>query len=296
MRAQSVRSSNLPSQFCEQRAAGPADAKAAVLRRTSQRRHGTQGFSVAEAVIAVAIISLTLGAMMTLNGHQLRMVKISRDMNAATLYQQERVEQLRQTRWPNLTDGAFISGTYMVKRPQSEMALNQISESITISAYPAPVAGSKALTVSQASGGSPTVDSTNNGYALGNERLVKVEMHLAWKGADGRAKNRTTTTLISNSGVTRSNLPALGPIAGGAWDSFSTPPPTGGGGGSSGGDSGGDSGDSGSGTGDTSGGTGGSGSNGNGNNGNGNNGNSGNGNNGNNGKGKGNTGGGSGQN
>jgi Tfp pilus assembly protein PilV len=204
-------------------------------------RWNSKGFSIIEAMMAVAIIGLSLGAMMTLNGHQLRMVKVSRDLNAATLYQQERVEQLRQARWPDLTSGTYLADTYMSTRPQSRMALNQISESIRVSAYPTAVMGSNPLKVAQTAGSAATIHNTENGFALTAERLVLVEMELAWKGADGRHQSRATSTLISNSGVTRSNLPALGPVSGGPWEPYN-PADDG-----SGGDDGSGSGDSGSG-------------------------------------------------
>ena len=184
------------------------------------------GFTFIEAIIAISVIGISLGALMTLNGQQLRMVKMARDTNAATLYQQERVEQLRQLRWPDLTDSDFIANTYMRNRPLSRAALDQIRESVTISAYPVATQGSRPLLVNQADNGVTTIDSAQDGYALSNERLVRVNLVLKWKAADGRQLERTTVTLISDSGITRNSLPAMGNVSGGASDAFEELPTT----------------------------------------------------------------------
>ncbi|MHA3774737.1 prepilin-type N-terminal cleavage/methylation domain-containing protein [Verrucomicrobiota bacterium sgz303538] len=189
-------------------------------------RSSSAGFSFVEALIAISIIAISLGALMTLNGQQLRVVKIARDTNAATLYQQERVEQLRQMRWPDLTSSDFVANTYMRNRPRSKAALDQISETVTIAAYPVATQGSKALRVDQSTDGTATVDSTQNGFALANERLVRVDLLLKWKGADGRQRERSTATLISDSGITRNSLPAMGAISGGVNDPFANLPAT----------------------------------------------------------------------
>lgn len=200
-----------------------AQVKLTGVRRTT----GVDGFSLVEAMVAVAVIGIALGAMMTLNGQQLRMVKVSRDTNAASLYQQERIEQLRQVRWPDLASASYIADTYLNERPASRAALDRISEQIKITPYPEPVSGGKALKISQQPGANAIIDTTLNGYGLVNERLVKVDMTLAWRGPDGRSHERSTVTLISNSGVTRNSLPALGGVSGGGnWSIFEPTGPT----------------------------------------------------------------------
>jgi hypothetical protein len=138
------------------------------------------------------------------------MVKVARDTNAATLFLQERVEQLRLLRWPDLTSSTYIAETYLRNRPRSRAALDKVSETIRIAPYPAATQGGQPLSVVQSTAGTATVDSTQSGFALTNERLVWVELTLKWLGADGRSRERTTATLISNSGITRNTLPAMG--------------------------------------------------------------------------------------
>ncbi len=187
-----------------------------VSQRADSRRRA-QGTTIPEAVVAVAIIAVSLGAMMTLNGNQLRLVKVGRDTNSASLVVQERVEKLRTLAWPDLADSSHMAESYLDVQAKAAPILNEVTEKIVISPYPAGTATPMEL---QKDPGSAT-RIINSGSGLMDEKLVRVDLTLGWKGSDGLAHTRAVSTLLAKSGVNRNDVPAMGPIAGGPFDAFS---------------------------------------------------------------------------
>jgi hypothetical protein len=59
----------------------------------------------------------------------------------------------------------------------------------------------------------------NTGEGITSERLLKVVVQIKWTGSGKIAHVRELATIISNGGVSRVNLPAMGPVGGGIWDS-----------------------------------------------------------------------------
>src|SRR5215212_11543947 len=95
-------------------------------------------FTIPEAIVAISVIMLALGAVMQLNGQQLKMVKSARQSNAATLSLGERTEQLRIATWRQITDATYLRDTYFGAQPRSMAPLDGPVEKITVSAYPDP--------------------------------------------------------------------------------------------------------------------------------------------------------------
>lgn len=172
------------------------------------------GFTLAETIITAAIALGGIGAAMTLNGAHLKLVKSSRQSNAATLALQERVEQLRVVGWSNLINESYVKDIFLLKSPESAAVLDGAKERVVISPY-VQSSGIKNLIVDRdASGNRSTV---SDGAGLTNEEnsIVKVELQLKWTGSDGRERTRAMTTVVSNGGISMSNLPAMGTVSGG---------------------------------------------------------------------------------
>src|SRR4051812_22385481 len=102
------------------------------------RSQSRDAFTIPEAIVAISVIMLALGAVMQLNGQQLKMVKSARQSNAATLSLGERIEQLRIANWRQITDATYLRDTYFATQPRSMAPLDQTVEKITISGYPDP--------------------------------------------------------------------------------------------------------------------------------------------------------------
>ncbi len=196
---------------------------ALLLRR---RCRSTQaGFTLVETIVATAVSLLGLTAAMLLNTAHLRMVKSARQSNAATLCLQERVEQMRLGDWRKITDATYLCDTLLANSALSAAPLDRTSEHITISAYPDPDAAQKLLVERRASGERVVLIS---GHGLTSQRLAQVEFKITWTGGDGRRRQRATTTMLSNGGISRLNLPSFGTTGGDAPATPAPAPPDGG--------------------------------------------------------------------
>ena len=195
-----------------------------MVRISSTKRRSIGGFTLSETILATGIAMLAMAAATALNSAHLRLVKSSRQSNAATLALQERVEQMRLANWRKITDPDYLKDTLLASVPSSAAPLNPITEKITISAYPDPSVAQKLVVERRSNGERVTLVS---GAGLTTQRLAQVEFQLGWVGADQRPRLRATTTMVSNGGISRMNLPGFGPSGGAPTSSTSaTPAPT----------------------------------------------------------------------
>lgn len=182
-----------------------------------------------ECTIAVAISLLTLGAALQINAQQLKLVKSTRESNASSFLLQDRVEQFRILSWQKLTDATYLRDTFIATRPPSSALLPNISEQVKLTPWPDESAG-KPILVEYATGSSPRIlltglDASNESQNLNKQRLAKVDMVVTWTGKDNRQRSRSYSSIISNSGVNRTNLPAFGgPANSGNWENFGDVP------------------------------------------------------------------------
>lgn len=75
------------------------------------------GFSIPEAVIALAIASIGMASVFTLNQSGLRLTRSARQSNAATLTLQEMVERMRLGNWRKITDPSYIQASLFAAPP-----------------------------------------------------------------------------------------------------------------------------------------------------------------------------------
>jgi hypothetical protein len=182
-------------------------------RSTSSARPKWQvgGFSIPEAVLALGIGTMSLGSALLLNAHELRLVKATRESGAATGTMEERVEQLRIANWRQMTSSAYFTGTIFATQSKSVAPLDNVRENITVSAWPDPTV-CQPLEVLKAKNSAPQVISA--GAGLTDQKLAKVDVTITWRTRDGRDRVRELSTVISNGGISRMNLPAMGAAAG----------------------------------------------------------------------------------
>jgi len=193
------------------------------LRRLSSRKRRTQdAFTLMESIVAVGVSLATLGAVLLLNAQQLRLVISARESNAASLALQDRIERMRTLTWKNLTDANYVRDRFLTSPPPSAQQLTKYTERIMVSAWPNPAASNKIL-VESTTGASGVI--LLSGQGLTDQRQAKVDMSITWLGKDRRPRERMFTTVISNSGVNKTSLPAFGGPTGNY--PSATPPPTG---------------------------------------------------------------------
>jgi hypothetical protein len=174
-------------------------------------------------MIALAIGALALSGAAALNSQQLRMVGDSRKSSAAAHALQERLEEVRFATWKQITDANYITSSFFATAPRSIAPVANYEESISVTSWPAGEGSSAKLQVTKTSKAAPVVVSAGDGLA--EERLLRIVVQLKWVGSGGIEHTRELATLLSNGGISRVNLPSMGPIGGGAWDSV-PPEPT----------------------------------------------------------------------
>lgn len=179
------------------------------------------GFSSAEALISLCIGAVAVAGGLTMNSHELKLVKATREAGSASGVLEERVEQLRTANWRQLTSPRYLADSYFATLPKSAASLSRYTERITISAWPDEDAVEPIVIEKKPKAVAGVVQP---GGDLADQRLAKVDVHITWLGKDRRVRTRELSTMISNGGISRVNLPALG-TAGPAGDT-ATPTPT----------------------------------------------------------------------
>ncbi len=180
-------------------------------------------FTYIEALVATAVVALALGAAMEANSIVFNTSRKAHDVNTATLYVQERVEQLRNVAWPDMMSSSYFTGTYFGSVPSSASGLggsSNITESISIEAFP-PTTGPTPMVIQSTLGGTPQV--LQPGSGLVGQMMARVRVHIQWTGQGGKlAQHEVDTVISSSSGITAASLPGMGAFAGGANGSSSS--------------------------------------------------------------------------
>jgi prepilin-type N-terminal cleavage/methylation domain-containing protein len=177
------------------------------------------GFTLIECMAALMVSVLGIGALMSLNSHNFRMLRSTRESSAATLILQERAEQMRIATWRQVTDANYIRTTFFANDPKSAAPLDRLIEQVSVSKYP-PASGESSLTVGKQAGQAAAVISTGPDFT--SQQIARVDLQVQWTGRDSRVRTRQSSILVSNGGISRMNLPAFGATATG----ISAPSPT----------------------------------------------------------------------
>ena len=190
--------------------------------KSSSRLHRA-AFTLAETLVGASVAAIGIAAVGLLNSAHLRYVQSARQSNAATLALQERVEQMRLADWRKITDPAYLRDTLYAVAPRSSAPLARFTEEVNVVAFPDETAAQKLIVQRLVNGNRVAVLS---GTGLATQRLAKVDLKIKWIGSDGRSRLRATTTLISNGGISRMNLPGFGGTTTGTGNGTTTAPTT----------------------------------------------------------------------
>jgi len=159
----------------------------------SNHRKAAAGFSLIDNLIAVAIVSVCFVALYAISGQCLYVLSTGRETTSAQQALQDRIEQLRNLQWAQATDPNYLANNVLNQAPANGTNLANLSESITVNAYP--TALSPAIQVTR-SAGSATIISSNS--AVANSPLVRIDVQESWKAAHtGRARTASLSTILS---------------------------------------------------------------------------------------------------
>lgn len=165
------------------------------------RNRNCAGAVIVEALAAAMIIGLFMGGLFEMNALNLRTIRAGKETVAASLVLQERLDQVRNTTWANVSLAAHLQ-TILNAPAASASALPQLSEQITVSAYPATAPMPPSAVVTRAANGATAVVSSNPD--LSELPTVRADVTITWRSSP-RAKTRTRTlsTIIAEGGILR---------------------------------------------------------------------------------------------
>jgi len=152
------------------------------------------GFTFIENLIAMVIVVLFFAALCGLNSQGLYLLNSGREAVMANVCLRDRIEQLRNCTWAQLTDSNYLRTSFLNSAPSGAANLGQLTETLTINSYP--VAGNPPISLTRTNG-STSVISTN--AAIASSTLVRVDEIFSWTaGPGGRPRTQATSTLLAN--------------------------------------------------------------------------------------------------
>ena len=160
------------------------------------------GFTLLEAAIAVSIVGVFLSTLLAMSSNVLGLLRTAKDNVSATQTLQERVETMRIANWAQITNAAYLANTLLATPPDSSAGLGEPIETVTVTAYRDGVADSTVRAEAVRQNGGTRVITANP--ALQNERMVRVDVQLRWRGfPNNRPRERVITTLIAKGGIAK---------------------------------------------------------------------------------------------
>jgi len=167
------------------------------MRRISEASE--RGVTILEAVIAGAIMAMFMGGLFQMSARNVQLLKSGKESFAATVVLEERMEQLRSGKWPEITSSAYLT-TILSTAPSSSAALPALAEQISISAYPPPASPTASNSTARNAAGAVAVLSSNP--ALASAELVRANFRATWSGTPGgRTRIREISTVIAKRGL-----------------------------------------------------------------------------------------------
>jgi hypothetical protein len=156
-------------------------------------RKSQDAFTFIENIFAMAIVVLFFCALYAMSSQSLYMLNAGRGAVVADESLQDRIEQLRNCTWSQLTDASYLQSSVLNSSTNGGAHLGRVTETVTVNAYP--IALSPPTSVVR-SNGSANITTANASIANGD--LVRVDSTLTWTaGPGGRARTQATTALIA---------------------------------------------------------------------------------------------------
>lgn len=171
---------------------------ATIFRRTMSVMNPAPGsfrdaYTLIENVFAMAIVALFFGALYALNSQCLYLLNSGRGAAIAQQSLQDRMDQLRNCTWSQLTNAAYLQSSVLNSSTNGSGSFGTVTETVTVNAYP--VALSPAISVVR-SGGTASTASSN--VAIANSDMVRVDVALVWSNGPGRrSRTQAATTVIA---------------------------------------------------------------------------------------------------
>jgi Tfp pilus assembly protein PilV len=164
---------------------------------SNRSKRSQSGTTLAETVIAAAIIGIFFAAIFELNALCLRYIDASKESVAALQGVQDRVEALRNLDFTKLTDATYVQNLMVNPANGSDFAKTKATERVSIDKYdtttnpPTVSAGVKFKRL-------PSAIVTRTGSLPSGAAVVLVNVKYTWSMLGGRSGSEQTETIISS--------------------------------------------------------------------------------------------------
>jgi hypothetical protein len=170
-------------------------------------RRPSNAFALTDVLAAIVVIGLGLAALFTANSRAMGMLRASKQAAVASKCLQQRIEQIRNYNWTQVTDAQAMQDLYAVP-PLPSAELPGFSEQVTISQYTPPIPPAAApspappyLQITRDNNGTVTLVSDN--VSLVDNPSVRVDVQITWPNPNGGTRMRETSVIVSNGGIGR---------------------------------------------------------------------------------------------
>ena len=158
------------------------------------------GTTLIETLVAIALLVGFFVTMFELNAKCLRFIDSTKETVGALQGVQDRVEQLRNLSFTDLTNATTVQ-TLMTTPSNGSAFAQNVTEVVTLSHYPTPDASNTQITRLPGASVTPTINSTDANLANDTPAgtgLVRVNVTYTWTTTLGsRSQSEQTETIIS---------------------------------------------------------------------------------------------------
>ena len=179
-----------------------------MLEFSVSSRLRVRAFSLVDVMGAVLVIGLFFAGLFAANARAMGMLKSAKQAAVASKCLQQRIEQIRNYNWTQITDSTVMQDIYSIP-PLPSAELPGFWEKVTVSTFtPSTTSGSASaaptgslLQIKRNVDGTVTPVSDND--ALVSAPTVRVDVQINWPGPGGGNRMRETSVVIANGGLGR---------------------------------------------------------------------------------------------
>ena len=154
-----------------------------------------------EAVIAMGVIAIFLSGVYAANSRVWGLLRASLESNAASRVLNGRAEQLRGSKWEQVTDPGYLAGSVLGVPPDSGSELAGLNEVIDVIGFPAPVPVPAPIAVARDSAGTVSTPLNGDGTMF-TQPSVQVTVTASWTAKGGQPHLRQCSMIFAQGGVT----------------------------------------------------------------------------------------------
>ncbi len=168
------------------------------------------GFTILEAGVAGAIVTVFLAALFALNSNMMHLLRAAAEAANASQHLQARVEQVRLSNWTQITDPTWVQGNLLSVKTDASVNLPGLTETLTVTPYTSPSSVAATglppppFTVTRNPDNSVTVNPAVYAFtgALGQQEMLQIDLNVTWPSLY-RTRTRALTTLVSKWGISK---------------------------------------------------------------------------------------------